>query len=247
MLITSLNNDKIKDYIKLKDKKYRKMNKLFIIEGEHLVLEAYKKNLLKELILLDETVLNTVINVNTTYVTKEIMNKLTDLETPPNILGICEIKEESRLEGDRFLLLDNVQDPGNLGTIIRSAKAFNIDTIILSKDTVDLYNPKVVRSTQGIMFHINIIYADLEEVINDLKKKSIKIFGTDVESGMTPCSIPSTDKEKFALVMGNEGNGVKDSIKSLCDENLYIKMNNEVESLNVAVATSIILYEMNRR
>ena len=247
MLITSLNNDKIKDYIKLKDKKYRKMNKLFIIEGEHLVLEAYKKNLLKELILLDETVLSAEINVNTTYVTKEIMNKLTDLETPPNILGICEIKEESKLVGDRFLLLDNVQDPGNLGTIIRSAKAFNIDTIILSKDTVDLYNPKVVRSTQGIMFHINIIYADLEEVINDLKKKGIKIFGTDVETGMTPSSIPSTDKEKFALVMGNEGNGVKDSIKSMCDENLYIKMNNEVESLNVAVATSIILYEMNRR
>ena len=247
MLITSLNNDKIKDYIKLKDKKYRKMNKLFIIEGEHLVLEAYKKNLLKELILLDETVLSAEIDVNTTYVTKEIMNKLTDLETPPNILGICEIKEESKLVGDRFLLLDNVQDPGNLGTIIRSAKAFNIDTIILSKDTVDLYNPKVVRSTQGIMFHINIIYADLEEVINDLKKKGIKIFGTDVETGMTPSSIPSTDKEKFALVMGNEGNGVKDSIKSMCDENLYIKMNNEVESLNVAVATSIILYEMNRR
>lgn len=247
MLITSLNNDKIKDIIKLKDKKYRKMNKLFIIEGEHLVIEAYKKNLLKELILLDESNLSLDIDVNTIYVTKEIMNKITDLETSPNIVGICEIKEDYKLEGDKYLLLDNIQDPGNLGTIIRSAKAFNIDTIVLSKDTVDLYNPKVVRSTQGIMFHINIIYADLEEVINDLKKKNIKIFGTDVNTGMTPNNIPSIDKERFALVMGNEGNGVKDSIKRLTDENLYIKMNNEVESLNVAVATSIILYEMNRR
>ena len=247
MLITSLNNDKIKDIIKLKDKKYRKMNKLFIIEGEHLVKEAYKKNLLKELILLDESNVSLDIDVNTIYVTKEIMNKITDLETSPNILGICSINESSKLEGDKYLLLDNIQDPGNLGTIIRSAKAFNIDTIILSKDTVDLYNPKVVRSTQGIMFHINIIYADLEEVINDLKKKNIKIFGTDVNTGLTPNNISSIDKERFALIMGNEGSGVKDNIKHLCDENLYIKMNNEVESLNVAVATSIILYEMNRR
>ena len=245
MLITSLNNDKIKEYIKLKDKKYRKINKLFIIEGEHLVKEAYKKGLLKELILLDET--NFDLDVTTTYVTKEIMNKLTDLETSPNILGICEIKESNSLIGDKYLLLDNIQDPGNLGTIIRSAKAFNIDTVVLSKDTVDLYNPKVVRSTQGIMFHINIIYSDLELVINELKKKNIKVFGTDVEKGMTPNNIPSIDKERYALVMGNEGSGVKENIKNLCDENLYIKMNSEVESLNVAVATSVILYEMNRR
>ena len=246
MLITSLNNEKIKEYIKLKEKKYRKINKLFIIEGEHLVLEAYKKNLLKELILLENTVLDNI-DVNTIYVTKEIMNKLTDLDTPPNILGICEIKETNKLIGDKYLLLDNIQDPGNLGTIIRSAKAFNIDTIVLSKDTVDLYNPKVVRSTQGIMFHINIIYSDLEEVINTIKKNNIKVFGTDVEKGMTPNNITSKDKEKFALVMGNEGSGVRENIKSMCDENLYIKMNSEVESLNVAVATSVILYEMNRR
>ena len=119
MLITSLNNDKIKEYIKLKDKKYRKINKLFIIEGEHLVKEAFKKGLLKELILLDGTSID--ININTTYVTKEIINKLTDLETSPNILGICEIKESNSLIGDKYLLLDNIQDPGNLGTIIRSA------------------------------------------------------------------------------------------------------------------------------
>ena len=245
MLITSLNNEKIKEYIKLKEKKYRKINNLFIIEGEHLVREAYKKGLLKELILLEGTTLD--IDVDTTYVTKEIINKITDLETSPNILGICKIINNDKLVGNKYLILDNIQDPGNLGTIIRSAKAFNIDTIILSRDTVDLYNPKVVRATQGIMFHINIVITDIEYVINDLKKNGIKIFGTDVNNGMPPSSIPSIDKENFALIMGNEGSGVKEEIKDLCDENLYIKMNNEVESLNVAVATSIILYEFNRR
>ena len=245
MLITSLNNEKIKEYIKLKEKKYRKINNLFIIEGEHLVREAYKKGVLKELILLDGTTLD--IDVDTIYVTKEIINKITDLETSPNILGVCKMINNDKLVGNKYLILDNIQDPGNLGTIIRSAKAFNIDTIILSKDTVDLYNPKVVRATQGIMFHINIVITDIEYVMNDLKKNGIKVFGTDVNGGMTPSSISSIDKEKFALVMGNEGSGVKEEIKDLCDENLYIKMNNEVESLNVAVATSIILYEFNRR
>ena len=245
MLITSVSNDRIKEYIKLKEKKYRKLKGLFIVEGEHLVEEAYKKGLLTELILLKDTDID--IDVPKVFVTREIINKITDLETSPNILGICKIIESNKLEGDRFVLLDNVQDPGNLGTIIRSAKAFNVDTLVLSKDTVDMYNPKVIRATQGIMFHLNIVVADLELVINELKKRNIRVFGTDVENGMLPSSIPSSNKEKFALVMGNEGNGVKSNIKDMCDDNLYIKMNDEVESLNVAVATSIILYELSRK
>ena len=245
MLITSVSNDRIKEYIKLKEKKYRKLKGLFIVEGEHLVEEAYKKGLLSELILLKDTDID--IDVPKVFVTREIINKITDLETSPNILGICKIVEPNKLEGDRFVLLDNIQDPGNLGTIIRSAKAFNVDTLVLSKDTVDMYNPKVIRATQGIMFHLNIVVADLELVINELKKRNIRVFGTDVENGMLPSSIPSSNKEKFALVMGNEGNGVNSNIKDMCDDNLYIKMNDEVESLNVAVATSIILYELSRK
>ena len=245
MLITSLSNDRIKEYIKLKDRKYRKLKRLFIVEGEHLVLEAYKKGLLKELILLKDTDID--IDVEKVFVTREIINKITDLETSPNILGICEIKESSMLTGDKYLLLDNIQDPGNLGTIIRSAKAFNVDTLVLSPNTVDMYNPKVIRATQGIMFHLNIIVSELEPVINELKKKNIKVFGTDVENGMLPSNISNNDKDSFALVMGNEGAGVSSNIKELCDDNLYIKMNDEVESLNVAVATSIILYELSRR
>ena len=245
MLITSVSNDRIKEYIKLKERKYRKLKGLFIVEGEHLVEEAYKKGLLSELVLLKDTDID--IDVPKVFVTREIINKITDLETSPNILGICKIIESNKLEGDRFVLLDNIQDPGNLGTIIRSAKAFNVDTLVLSRDTVDMYNPKVIRATQGIMFHLNIVVADLEQAINELKKRNIRVFGTDVENGMLPSSIPSSNKEKFALVMGNEGNGVKSNIKNMCDDNLYIKMNDEVESLNVAVATSIILYELSRK
>ena len=245
MIITSLNNDRIKNYIKLKDKKYRKITNTFLVEGEHLVREAYKAGRLKELILLIDTDID--IDVEKVFVTREIINKITDLETSPNVIGICSINEVNRLSGDKYLLLDNVQDPGNLGTIIRSAKAFDIDTIVLSHDTVDIYNPKVVRATQGIMFHINIIVEDLEMVINDLKKNNIKIFGTDVEHGIIPSNISKGEKERFALVMGNEGAGVKESVKNLCDENINIPISKEVESLNVAVATSIILYEFSRR
>ena len=245
MLITSVSNDRIKEYIKLKERKYRKLKGLFIVEGEHLVKEAHKKGLLNELILLKDTDID--IDVPKVFVTREIINKITDLETSPNILGICKIIESKKLEGERFVLLDNVQDPGNLGTIIRSAKAFNVDTLVLSPNTVDMYNPKVIRATQGIMFHLNIVVADLEQIINELKKKNIRILGTDVENGMLPSSIPSSSKDRFALVMGNEGNGVNSNIKNMCDDNLYIKMNDEVESLNVAVATSIILYELSRK
>ncbi len=144
-----------------------------------------------------------------------------------------------------ILLLDDIQDPGNLGTIIRSSKAFNIDTIIISPNTVDIYNSKVLRSTQGMIFHINIMVRDLESFISELKEDNYKIYGTKVDGGINvkDIDIPC----KYALVIGNEGNGMSVNISNLCDENLYIKMNTEVESLNAAVATSILLYEMDDR
>ena len=143
-------------------------------------------------------------------------------------------------------MLDNVQDPGNLGTIIRSAAAFDVDTVVLSPDCVDVYNPKVVRSTQGMLFHINVIISELEDVINDLKKQEIPVYGTNVEYGDDVRFLKEKDKVKYALVMGNEGSGVRKSILQMCDKLLYIDMNKCVESLNVAVAASILLYEMNR-
>lgn len=244
MVITSVENNKIKELSKLKESKYRKKNNQFIVEGYHLVEEANKYNRLEEVFILEDITYE--INVPCTYVSKEVMKKLSSLDTIPDIIGICSIKDNGTINGKRILMLDRVQDPGNLGTIIRSSLAFNIDTIILSKDCVDLYNSKVIRSTQGMIFGINIITMNLIKAIDILKKDNIKIYGTRVDNGTDVSTLTEDEKNSFALIMGNEGQGVSSEILDLCDKYLYIKMNNNTESLNVAVATSIILYELDK-
>jgi TrmH family RNA methyltransferase len=238
-IITSLNNNKIKELSKLLNKKYRDQTNLFLVEGEHLVKEAYNSNLLQEIICTPKY--ENYLDIKTTYVSKEIINKLSDTITPQEIIGVVKKKEENTI-GNKVLILDNIQDPGNLGTIIRSSVAFNIDTIILSNDTVDLYNPKVIRSSEGMFCHINVITMDLEEAINIIKTKNIIVYGTDVVDGEDVSEV--NDKTSYALIMGNEGNGVKSNIQELCDENLYIPMQETCESLNVGVACSILLYEL---
>ena len=244
MLITSLENERIKNYIKLKDRKYRKKTNTYIVEGLHLVLEAYKSGNLIELILEKDEVLP--IDVPTIYVTNEIINKISNLDTPVNILGLCKMSDENEIKGTKILMLDEVQDPGNLGTIIRSSVAFGVDTIVLGNNTVDLYNPKVIRATQGMLFYVNIISKDLKETIKELKSLEIPVYGTKVEYGEDVRNFPSKDKKSYGLVVGNEGNGVSSEVLDLCDKYIYIDMDEKVESLNVSVATSIILYELNR-
>lgn len=241
MLYTSINNKKIKDLKKLYTKKYRDKLNEFIIEGEHLVIEAYKNGYLKYVILENDT--NIDLEIEKIYVTNNVLKYISELPSPPKILGICSKLEEKKI-GNKVLILDGIQDPGNLGTIIRSCVAFNIDTIVLSKDTVDLYNLKVLRATQGMIFNINIIIKDIEPILSKLKDENYKIYGTKVNGGK---DLKNVEKcEKFAIIMGNEGNGVKDSILNMCDEYVYIDMNANCESLNVAVATSIILYELDK-
>lgn len=242
MVIESVDNKKIKELKKLKQKKYRDESKMFLIEGIHLVNEAYKSNCLKEIIVLDGEYYD--LDIKTTYVTKEVLKSLSDLNTPYNIIGVCNNKEPKEIDGN-VLILDGIQDPGNLGTIIRSALAFNIDTILISNETVDLYNSKVLRASQGNNFHINIIRCDLEEKIRKLKENNYKIYGTNVECGIDVKKVE--EKQKYAIIMGNEGRGVSKKLSDLVDENIYINMNKNCESLNVAVATSIILYELNNK
>ena len=240
MLITSVNNEHIKEIIKLKEKKYRDKENKFIVEGEHLVLEAFRAGLVDELILEQDTVFP--LNVDDiTYVSFDIIKKISDLESPSKVMAVVRKKKEEKIL-EKVLMLDNIQDPGNLGTIIRSALAFDIDTIILSLDSVDLYNPKVIRATQGMIFHLNIVRRDLKEAIDTLKSEGYKIVGTKVTSGkdVKTAKIYS----HFALIMGNEGSGVKEELLKCCDEYLYIKTSDKVESLNVAVATSILIYEI---
>lgn len=240
MIIESLDNKKIKCLKKLNHRKERDLEGLFLIEGTNLIVEAYDSNLLTELILLKNTEID--IDIKKTYVTDTIMQQLSSLTTPVSVIGVCKKKKPNANLGNRLLILDELQDPGNLGTIIRSAVAFNIDTIILGVGTVDLYNPKVVRATQGMIFKINIIEADLSDIIMKLKQDNYIILGTSVIESIEVKNFKAPDK--FALIMGNEGRGIKKELIALCDELLYIKMNSACESLNVAIACSIILYQL---
>ncbi len=242
MLYSSINNDKIKNLKKLNIKKYRDSNGLFLVDGEHLVLEAYNSGYLEELILLDGSTFK--LDVKTSYVTLDVMKYISCLDNPNGIMGVCK-KKNNVLSGDKVVILDDIQDPGNLGTIIRSSVAFNVDTLVLSSGCVDLYNPKVIRATQGMIFKLNIIIVDdIVSFVSDLKCKKYTIYSTRVNGGNSLKSIEKSSR--FAIIMGNEGNGVRDSLIDLSDSYIYIDMNPSCESLNVGCATSIILYELDK-
>jgi TrmH family RNA methyltransferase len=239
MLITSKDNSKIKEARKLLDKKYSNSKKLFLIEGENLVLESLKNNSLVDLFILD----GYNINIDFPYinVSLDVMKTLSDLKSTPRLIGISRYNMNEKL-GNKIVILDDIQDPGNAGTIIRNSVAFGIDTIVFSKNSVSPYNPKVLRSTGGMIFNINIIIDDLDKTIEMIKKNNITLIGTSLKKSKDLNEINS--KEKYAIVLGNEGNGVSDKVLSLCDEIVRIDMEKECESLNVGVASGIILYHM---
>jgi len=240
-VITSLENKKIKKLGKLLDKKYRDIEGKFIVEGEHLVEEAYKSGVLEEALCTLEY--DKKYEVSTTYVSYQVIKKLSKTECPQQVVGVCR-KKRGVLKGKKYVLLDAIQDPGNLGTIIRSAVAFGIDTIVVGDDTVDVYNDKVLRASEGMIFHINVVKENIEQVIFKLKKNNVVIYGTKVEGGAELNNVFKSDS--WAILVGNEGAGVSKKLLSLCDEFIYIPMKEKCESLNVAVAMSIILYEFNR-
>ncbi len=237
-MIESVNNERVKHWTKLNDKKYQREEGLFLVEGEHLVIEAEKAGLLKEVIVLEG---NDFEYENRTVVSENVMKKITSLKSPPRIVGVVEILKSREISGS-VVLLDAVSDPGNLGTIIRSCVAFGVDTLVLGTGCVGLYNPKVVRASEGLLFHVNIVERPLEEAIPTLQERGYKIYATDVRRGTTVKN--TTFSSRTAVVMGNEGAGVREEIKAICDEYLYIEMSSQCESLNVGVATSIILYEL---
>ena len=241
--ITSINNDYIKYLLKLKEKKYRHLEKKFIIEGYHLVNEAYQAKMLKEVLVIDDD--EKFEGVSVIKVTDQIIKKLSSTITPQNIIGISDISNEKDIKGKKILLLDNINDPGNLGTLIRSSLGFGIDTIVLSEDCVDLYNEKVIRATQGAIFKINIIINDLKETIEYLQKHDIKVFGTSLESSKFLQEYKINNN--YAILLGNEANGVKKELLQLTNDNIKIEIDNKLESLNVAVAGSIIMYYFNNQ
>lgn len=239
MLITSKDNNRIKQIRKLLNKKYSLEKGLFVVEGDNLVEEAIKNNLLIDLFVL----VGNECKCNFKYdeVTYDVMKSISDLKSTPRILGIAKIKESKEI-GNRIILLDDIQDPGNAGTIIRNAVAFGVDTVIFSKTSVSPFNEKTLRSTGGMIFNINIIIDDLSNIISNIKDKNIKVIGTSLN---TSKSLETLEKiDNFAIIFGNEGNGVSKEILQLCDDVIKINMSNKCESLNVAVSSGIVLYNL---
>lgn len=233
-MITSLTNKAVKDLIKLKQKKYR--DDYYLVEGEHLVEEALKSNVVDLLISTKEI----QSDYDLLLVSEEVMARLAFTKTPQSIMARCRKEDKHEIiDGCRYLLLDSLQDPGNIGTLIRTALAFGIDQVILSNDCVELYNDKLLRSMQGAHFNINCIYKSLDEAIDILKNKGVYVVGSSLDNGIDINQVPRNDK--MAFIVGNEGNGMSKEILAKTDKNVYIPIAG-IESLNVAIAGSIMMY-----
>lgn len=254
MLITSKDNEFIKHVKKLKEKKYRDEFCEYIIEGAKMIEEAiHEKVKIKHVIICDDCKTESIISqellyeiakFECIYVKEKIFSLISDVSTPQGIMAIIEKpdKNENKIDykQEHFLILDNIQDPGNMGTILRTADSLAMKQIIVSNGTADCYNSKVVRSTMGAIFRVNVIERDLEKVIKEMKKHDIKVYATDLKTDKT---IYDVDYKKSAVIIGNEANGVSQNILELADERIKIPMKGKTESLNAAVATGIILYE----
>ena len=192
--------------------------------------------------------LYTIAKYNCIYVTEKVFSGITDVTNPQGILAVIGKNtdiNEIDYNQNLFLVLDNIQDPGNMGTILRTADSINLKQIIVSKGTADCYNTKVVHSTMGAIFRVKVIECeDLKKVVKEMKKRKIKVYATDLQ---TDKSIYDVDYKKSAIVIGNEANGVSKELLEIADEKIRIPMIGKTESLNAAVATGIILYEVVRK
>lgn len=238
MKIESIQNKKIKERTKLHTKKERDKTGLFIVEGEHLIQEAIHANVLKELYILDT--IENPFDFPCFECTQSVINKLSNQVSNAKMIGVCQKQTYKNDNYSKVLLLDDVQDPGNVGTIIRSAYSFGIDCIYLSNKCADLYNLKTIQSSQGALFHLPVFVCDIKEKIKQLQKKNIKVYATALhqKAKMLQEIVP---ENSFAIVLGNEGSGIKQEIIDSCDECIQIEMN-QFESLNVAIAASICIY-----
>lgn len=239
MLITSLDNKKIKDLVKLHNKKYRDLYDRFVVDSVNFIKEADSLGLLLEVYILDENDLD--VSCSKYFVTDKVMNKIKSVNTCLYV-GVVKKPIFDGVLGDRVLLLDGVCDPGNMGTIIRSALGFNVSSVVLSNTCCDLYNDKCLRACEGSILKVKVLREDLVSVIKSLKG-IVPIYTTDVCDGE---DIREVSCSKFALIMGNEGNGVSNELVALSDKKINIKTNSSLESLNVGVASSIILYEFSK-
>ena len=256
--ITSKDNELIKHIRKLKDKKYRDESNEYVVEGVKLVEEAVKENAkIKQIIVCEDTtrtyeipthIMLEIAKYECIYVSDKIFNIITQVTNPQGIMAIIEKSSQDvqiDYTQDIIVALDDVQDPGNLGTILRTVDSIGLNQIIVSKETADAFNSKVVRSTMGAIFRIKIIEVeDLAQAIKEMRKHHFKLMVTSLQ---TENSIYDIDFNKKIIVIGNEANGVSKEIQEMADEKAKIPMLGRTESLNASVATGVVLYEYVRQ
>lgn len=252
--IESKDNTFFKLAKKLKDRKGRNKEQKYIIEGFRLIQEAFKAGCKINSVVVNndgEKKLNQYLeqymdSVKVYLMDDSLFSQLTSTENPQGIIAVVEIEDNrENLSGDFYLLCDKVQDPGNLGTIIRTAHAAGVTGIILTKGTVDIYNDKVIRSTMGSIFYVPIIHDNDLSFLRGLKSEGFNLVATSLQESKD--FFREDLSGKIILSVGNEGNGISDEIFDMADIKVKIPMPGGAESLNVAIATSIILFERVRQ
>lgn len=245
-MISSNQNERVKYWHSLQDKKNRDLYKEYIIEGEHLVIEAYKNGYLKTIIYVGE-IDDNYKNVEVIEVSENVMKKISTTQTPQKIAGIARYFDENiNCQVDRIVALDGVQDPGNAGTIVRNSLAFGYNLVFFSTNSVDIYNSKFIRATQGYFYSLKIIRGNIINFINNLKNNNYEIITTYLDNSSIQLN-EYTSKDKHCLIFGNEGQGVSNEVINLADSRIIIEMNDKVDSLNVAVASGIVMYNLSKK
>ena len=257
-VISSKDNEIVKNVRKLKEKKYRDLENAYIVEGIKMVKEAIlEKASIKQIIICDDCektdsipkeLMYEIAKYDCLYVTSKIFKYISEVQTPQGVLAVVEKNnrdEDINYNEDIIVALDDIQDPGNLGTILRTVDSVGLTQIIVSKGTADPYNPKVVRSSMGAIYRVKVIECeDLLETLKEVKRNKFKILVSSLKESN---SIYNVKYNKKVLVIGNEANGVEEKIMNIADEKIKIPMLGKTESLNAAVATGIILYEYVRQ
>ena len=257
-IISSKDNELVKHIKKLSDKKYRDEKNEYIIEGIKLIEEAVQENAQIKKIIICENTTNTyeiptnimleIAKYECVYVTEKVFKTITQVANPQGIMAVIEKNARDKqidFTQDIIMVLDDVQDPGNVGTILRTIDSIGLNQVIVSKETADVFNSKVVRSTMGAIFRINIIETDnLKETIKEIKKHHFKLMVTSLQ---TNNSIYDVKFKKKIIVIGNEANGVSKEIQEMADEKVKIPMLGKTESLNASVAAGVVMYEYVRQ
>lgn len=252
LFIESKNNNLFKEIKKLKEKKYRTQKNQFLIEGLRFVDEAIKASAKIEKLLYTESfkekhsdILEGNEDIEQIMLSENLLKELSFTEKPQGIVAVVTMEKKVISSGDIVVLVDKVQDPGNMGTIIRTAHAVDAVAIIVTKGTVDIYNDKTLRSTMGSIFKMPIIEDENLSLIKELKGEGFKLVVSSLQGENN--FFEEDLKGKIIIAVGNEGNGVSEEVYSLADKKVKIPMPGNAESLNVAVATSIMLYEKIRQ